>query len=131
MDTATRQFLYRWCIVTICLIVAAVVAVQLAAVFVFGDGEGIRLVDELRPLAMEIVAGMLGVLGLTKVMDTRETVNGQNTVQTAAPADAPVPAVSVAAVPVPAAASPAPAAAAPSFVAPALALAATAVEGVL
>lgn len=90
MDNNTRQFMYRWVVRTVCGVVAAVVLAQLVSIFYFGDGEGIRIIDELRPLLMETIAGMLGVLGLNRVMESHDAANGASSPD-AAPA-LPVPA---------------------------------------
>src|SRR5690242_19177750 len=99
MDADTKRFLYKAMGLTVCLTAAGIVLAQLIAVFYFGDGEGLRIADSLRPLAMEIIGGMIVALGLTRLMDTKETISGQSAAPAAAAADSTSTAPAAASVP--------------------------------
>lgn len=64
MDKSTVQFLYRVMAGTICLCVLAFMGMMIAAVFVFRDGEGLKIIGDLTGPMMSAFAGMGVFLGL-------------------------------------------------------------------
>src|SRR5690242_10746667 len=74
VDAATKQLFYRALTVTICIVAGLIVGAQVLAIFFFGDGEGLKIVNALQPEGFSLIGAMCVALGLVKLAETHETV---------------------------------------------------------
>ena len=58
MDTATQQLMYRAFIVTFCVTTGLILLFMMGSAVVLGDGEAIKIIDALKPVAIGNIAAM-------------------------------------------------------------------------
>ena len=61
MSARTAQSIYLMMAGTLCAIVAAGVACLIAAIFHFGDGEGVHIISDMTPVVLGSITAFMGV----------------------------------------------------------------------
>lgn len=92
VDTGTQQFMYRAFVGLVCAVVLLVFVYMIAVGLQQGDGEAIRVIEALSPIAITVFLSAAGVLGLHTVTNgsvARATINSS----APAPVSVPAPAV--------------------------------------
>lgn len=59
VNSDTQQFMYRVFIGTACFVLAACFVFLFVAALHFGDGEGVKIIDAIQPLAISLLGGLV------------------------------------------------------------------------